>query len=117
MPPDGPPHADGAPTRPPRACELCTAARITPWYHEDEICWIAECEICEVPMVVWRRHGVEPPSADLAHMHARLHEVAVAHFGPIYVDDHMRNIPDHYHAHGRPEGGFFGRDFASRRLR
>jgi len=20
----------------------------------------------------------------------------------------MRNIPDHYHAHGRPVGGFFG---------
>jgi len=41
-------------------------------------------------------------------------EVAAEHFGPIYIDDHMRNIPDHYHAHGRPEGGFFGRDFARR---
>jgi hypothetical protein len=25
-----------------------------------------------------------------------------------YVDDNMRNIPDHYHAHARPRGGFFG---------
>ena len=25
-----------------------------------------------------------------------------------YVDDNMRNIPDHYHAHARPKGGFFG---------
>jgi hypothetical protein len=25
------------------------------------------------------------------------------------VDDHMRNIPDHWHAHARPKGGFFGR--------
>ena len=40
---------------------LREAARITPWYHEDDICWIAECEICEVPMVVWRHHGTEPP--------------------------------------------------------
>jgi hypothetical protein len=24
------------------------------------------------------------------------------------VDDNMRNIPDHYHAHARPRGGFFG---------
>jgi hypothetical protein len=24
------------------------------------------------------------------------------------VDDHMRNIPDHWHAHARPKGGFFG---------
>jgi len=26
-----------------------------------------------------------------------------------WVDDHMRNIPDHFHAHARPKGGFFGR--------
>ena len=25
-----------------------------------------------------------------------------------HVDDNMRNIPDHYHAHARPRGGFFG---------
>jgi hypothetical protein len=98
-----------------RPCELCAAARITPWYYEDEICWIAECEICETPMVVWRSHGVEPPAAELEHMHARLRDVAAAHFGPIYIDDFMRNIPDHYHAHGRPAGGFFGRDFNRRR--
>jgi hypothetical protein len=23
----------------------------------------------------------------------------------------MRNIPDHFHAHARPEGGFFGHGF------
>ena len=95
-------------------CELCTAARITPWFYEDEVCWIAECEICEVPMVVWRQHGTNPPPETLATMHTRLREVAAEHFGPIYIDDHMRNIPDHYHAHGRPEGGFWGRDFARR---
>ena len=34
---------------------------------------------------------------------------AFEHFGfEHYVDDHMRNIPDHYHAHARPKGGFFG---------
>ena len=92
-------------------CDLCRADRITPWYHEDDICWIAECEICAVPMVVWRFHGTEPPREHLQHMHARLQDVAAAHFGEFYVDDHMRNIPDHYHAHGRPKGGFFGHDF------
>jgi hypothetical protein len=92
----------------PNTCELCTAARITPWYYEDDICWIAECE---TPMVVWRQHGTTPPAEDLAHMHAHLRDVASTHFGAIYIDDFMRNIPDHYHAHGRPEGGFFGRDF------
>jgi hypothetical protein len=92
-------------------CDLCEAAHLTPWYHEDDICWIAECEICEVPMVVWREHGTQPPPEHVAHMRARLQEVAAAHFGEIYIDDQPRNIPDHYHAHGRPKGGFFGRDF------
>jgi hypothetical protein len=89
-------------------CALCRAARITPWHHEDAICWIAECEICAVPMVVWRFHGIAPPGDHLAHMHARLGEVARRELGDFYVDDHMRNIPDHYHAHARPAGGFFG---------
>jgi hypothetical protein len=43
-------------------------------------------------------------------MRERLHEVATAQLGEYYVDGHMRNIPDHYHAHARPKGGFFGRD-------
>jgi hypothetical protein len=93
----------------PDHCDLCEAARITPWFHEDEICWIAECEICATPMVVWRSHGTEPPEAELAHMHERLAFVVAAHFTfEHYVDDNMRNIPDHYHAHARPRGGFFG---------
>ncbi len=42
-------------------------------------------------------------------MHARLREIATRELGgECYIDDHMRNIPDHYHAHGRPKGGFFG---------
>jgi hypothetical protein len=97
---------------PDERCELCVAARITPWFHEDDICWIADCEICDVPMVVWREHGRTPPGEVLRHMHEQLAIVAasvltVEH----YVDDHMRQIPDHYHAHARPRGGFFGHGF------
>jgi hypothetical protein len=89
-------------------CDLCEAARITPWFHEDDVCWIAECEICATPMVVWRWHGVDPGPADLAHMQAQLDRVAAEVFDGHYVDDNMRIIPDHYHAHARPNGGFFG---------
>ena len=90
-------------------CDLCEEARITPWFFEDDLCWIAECEICAVPMVVWRGHGTEPPAAELDHMHAKLASVISEHFEfEHYVDDNMRNIPDHYHAHARPVGGFFG---------
>jgi hypothetical protein len=89
-------------------CDLCRAARITTWHYEDDICWVAECDVCEVPMVVWRYHGTDPPEDHVRHMLERLGEVARAQFGAHYVDDHMRNIPDHYHAHARPRGSFFG---------
>jgi hypothetical protein len=96
----------------PDHCDLCEAARITPWFHEDEVCWIADCEICAVPMVVWREHSATPSVEVLAHMHAQLAIVAVHVLTvPHYVDDNMRNIPDHYHAHARPQGGFFGHGF------
>jgi hypothetical protein len=89
-------------------CALCRAARITSWYYEDDICWIAECDICDVPMVVWRWHGTDPPAEQVEHMRARLGEVAAIEVGAFWVDDHMRNIPDHWHAHARPRGAFFG---------
>ena len=50
-------------------CELCEAARFTHWYHEDDVCWVADCEVCETPMVVWRHHGTEPPE-DQSRAHA-----------------------------------------------
>ena len=87
-----------------RRCDLCEAARLTPWHHEDEVCWVADCELCDVPMVVWRVHGTEPPPAVLAHMIAALERAAVARFGDFAVDPVRRNIPDHLHAHARPRG-------------
>ena len=90
-------------------CDLCEAARITPWFYEDDVCWIAECEVCAVPMVVWRPHDNAPPDDVKAYLHEQLAVVVAKHFSfDHYVDDNMRNIPDHYHAHARPRGGFFG---------
>ena len=85
------------------ACELCEAARLTTWYHEDDVCWVADCEICAVPMVVWRRHAVDPPTDQLEHMLGQLTKVAdtVLGLGRWSVDSLMRQIPDHYHAHAR----------------
>ncbi len=84
-------------------CDLCEAAQMTPWYYADDLCWIAECEFCSVPMVVWRVHHPVPPDAVKAVLHARLNDVVSEHFQfDHFVDDRMRNIPDHYHAHARP---------------
>ena len=87
-----------------RTCDLCQAARLTRRYHEDDVCWVADCEICAVPMVVWRRHGTDPSPEDLAHMTAALERAAAEHFSTWVVDGHRRNIPDHWHAHARPSG-------------
>lgn len=94
----------------PEGCELCEAARLTEWFYEDEMCWIAECEQCYVPMVVWKEHRSEPPD-EIRRMMLEHLAVVVAtayRFNGFYVDDNMRTIPDHYHAHARPRGGFFG---------
>lgn len=82
-------------------CELCEAARLTTWFHEDDLCWIAECDACFVPMVVWRQHGASPPdelrSLMLDRLAAVVGELGFEH----YVDDRLRSIPDHWHAHAR----------------
>ena len=92
-------------------CELCEAAHTTDWFYEDELCWVAECEMCWVPMVVWKRHDPRPPAELRDVMLAHLAEAVVREYaferGHV-IDDNMRTIPTHYHAHARPRGGFYG---------
>jgi len=97
-------------------CLLCRAERLTEWFFEDDECWIAECTICATPMVVWKVHDPRPDDEVKARLHARLADVVAGAFVDFahYVDDHMRQIPDHYHAHARPVGGFFGHDLQRR---
>jgi hypothetical protein len=97
-------------TMPPSTdCELCRAERVTEWFYEDDECWLTECEQCYVPMVVWKRHDPSPPEEVRVVLLARLGECVVAHYGyEHWVDENMRSIPTHYHAHARPRGGFYG---------
>jgi hypothetical protein len=83
-------------------CELCDAARLTEWYHEDDLCWVAECEACFVPMVVWKTHDPHPPEEVRVALSNVLSEIAARHLPEgFWIDDDMRSIPDHYHAHAR----------------
>jgi hypothetical protein len=92
----------------PQRCELCEAARVSEWFHEDDLCWIAECEACMVPMVVWKQHDANPPATTRVELHARLATVMAEHFeGDYWVDDRLRSIPDHYHAHARARGAAY----------
>lgn len=83
-------------------CELCEAAPLTEWFYSDEECWIAECESCFVPMVVWRHHDPAPDDTTKQRLWARLETVMAERFSfEHYIDDNLRSIPDHYHAHAR----------------
>jgi hypothetical protein len=55
-------------------------------------------------MVVWTTHDVAPPEDVKDRLRLALSVVADEEFGVgnWSYDDHMRNIPDHYHAHARP---------------
>ena len=95
-------------------CPLCQAERRTTWYRDEPLFWIADCELCAVPMVVMRRHGMPTPDEE-AVMLATLAEVATEVWGLTsrgdpnwWFDKVRRNIPDHWHAHARPGWGFFG---------
>jgi hypothetical protein len=89
-------------------CELCLAHRMTKWFYSDDECWIAECMVCDTPMVVWRPHGL-PDAETEARLLDRLSAVADDVYGPggWWKDGLRRNIPDHWHAHARPGAGFF----------
>ncbi len=89
-------------------CELCEAARMTPWFHEDELCWVAECEACATPMVVWRPHGTDPAPDEVESMMGHLERVATEAYGEFWIDDNRRSIPGHWHVHARPKGRFYG---------
>lgn len=87
-------------------CELCRADRYTHWYHEDEHGWVADCEVCSVPMVVWNDHGTEPPDPAIEHLLACLERAASERFGPDgewTIDRQMRQVPEHFHAHARDQ--------------
>src|SRR5262245_9602732 len=90
------------------ACMLCDAEPLTDRLLEDDDCWIADCVVCMTPMVVWRVHGLPEPVLENSLL-ARLEAIASDRYGQdgYYVDPERRRIPDHWHAHARPAGGFF----------
>ena len=85
------------------SCDLCEAAHISPWHHEDDVCWVADCEICDVPMVVWKHHGPVPPDDDVAHMVGATDPGGRRPLRRGRVDGRPGHaqIPNHFHAHGR----------------
>jgi hypothetical protein len=87
-------------------CELCLADRFTHWYAETADGWVADCEVCSVPMVVWWDHGPAPPGEVRERLLAALSAAADDRFGAgqWQLDTTMRQVPNHFHAHARDQG-------------
>jgi hypothetical protein len=51
------------------------------------------------------------PSDGVARSRSRLKAAAAERYGEggYWIDGERRRIPEHWHAHARPQGGFFGR--------
>ncbi len=88
---------------PSSGCELCADESLTTRYAQEPEYWIADCLVCRVPMVVWRRHDPSPPTPVRERLVQAITPVAEDFYrgAAWYYDDHMRKIPDHYHAHAR----------------
>jgi len=87
-------------------CELCCLSRTTRWYAEFEEPFhfvILDCDSCDVPMAVLGAHRTRPTAEENAVIRRELARVAEELFPQgWFFDDHMRQIPDHYHLHARP---------------
>lgn len=88
------------------ACELCHLTHHTRWYAEYDSPFrfvILDCDSCDVPMVVLGEHRSQPSAEEKAVMQRQLAQIADEKFPKgWFFDDHMRQIPDHYHCHARP---------------
>ena len=87
-------------------CELCQLSRTTTWYLEREQPFrfvILNCDSCDVPMAVLGDHRCEPTESERATMCQALAHIADEKYANgWFFDDHMRQIPEHYHVHARP---------------
>ena len=88
------------------SCELCELARTTTWYAEFEEPFrfaILDCDSCDVPMAVLGEHRAAPTPEEREVLCRELARIADGKFAQgWFFDDHMRQIPDHYHLHARP---------------
>lgn len=100
------------------SCELCALARTTTWYAEHDEPFrfvIIDCDSCDVPMAVLGAHRAAPSESERDAMRDALAKIADGKYpAGWFFDDHMRQIPGHYHLHARPFPAWFRRSTGSR---
>jgi hypothetical protein len=76
-------------------CELCEEKKITKCYFENEDWLIIDCKICNIPMVVYRKHSMIAPIGDVLF----ILQIAESIFGSLKIRTNQRIIKDHLHWH------------------
>ena len=98
-------------------CELCGLTRTTTWYREYTEPFrftILDCDSCDVPMAVLGEHRAEPTPEERQVLQQALGAIADNKFpNGWFFDDHMRQIPNHYHVHARPYPAWWPRRSSS----
>ncbi len=85
-------------------CELCEKKHKTKWYYEDDYFYVCNCDTCNVPMIVAKRHTMKLNQEELIDIGwVLLHTFSSAWFSKdpltIKLDQNQRKIKDHWHAH------------------
>lgn len=83
-------------------CELCKREKINDVYYEDDVVWITVCKTCQCPLIVIKKHIADPTQSEKHYCINKAMKVCGRMFrGPVLVDEKMRTIKDHWHAHLR----------------
>lgn len=77
------------------SCELCRLEKITNWFYEDDICAFLICKTCRIPMMVLKRHTMNPTEKEINH----IQDMKDRLFPDYKWRKNQRKIPDHLHWH------------------
>jgi len=77
-------------------CELCGREKLTKWYYDCDLFWIADCKGCNIPMLIYHRHTMNVPIMDLFLMTKRINKL----FGNnVKLRLQARKNKEHFHCH------------------
>lgn len=77
-------------------CDLCILEKRTKWFYEDKSFVIINCDHCMQPMIVIKRHTMQPTEQRLEKMIKIAHEL----FGKnIEFRKEQKKIKSHFHWH------------------
>lgn len=77
------------------SCPLCERGKVSHWYLEDDICWVADCITFGLPMIVLKRHTMDPTDQELNHLKSVVNNL----FPSKGLRKGQRRRADHLHWH------------------